>query len=154
MSLKRLLLSAFYLPGVYYSSLSGFTDGERYRLYAIQDTLNDTIQSSCFQNELLSSYPQENKWPNTSYVLEEFRALRHEVDVVAFRSSQRIIGYYSTKTKKVYINQSYLNEPDCFLAGTLIHEVSHVLGYRHYKFPKDQSVSYVLARIVRNCCMK
>jgi hypothetical protein len=127
-------------------------------LEAIQK-VETTINSSCFENEMLSSSVDAGQMNGLSkkQVIEKMRSSKTTIELELYRSWKNTVGYTFSSTKRIWMNRKFHDKFNaCQVAANLAHELTHKLGFKHdLKATKRRpySVPYVTGDIIKKCCV-
>ena len=139
--------------------LKNFTDQEKVKFKDAVRLLHKVINSEDFKKRFLNLKLVETTGKTNIQIFKELFSGKdkfntvsdHDVDVYAtmYYSFKRTVGYTYPDTWKTWINRKYFSNP-ADIAGNIIHEYMHNLGYGHSSPRQKMSVPYAAGDLVRD----
>lgn len=157
--LKKLAAASTIAGMITVSAFTVHTVAEReVNILAVQK-VEDTVNSSCFEIEWLSSNLDEKQTNglNKSEVLEKIIDSKNIVELENYYSYKNTVAYTYKTTKKIWLNNKFHKSYTvCEKAANLGHEIlGHKNGFVHdVKSTKRRphSVPYMIGTIIKKCC--
>jgi len=140
------------------SGFIGHTSKEVERNKIAAQKVEETINSQCFETELLKSYLDLNQTNGMTkvQVLELIRSSKTTVELEMYRSWRNTIGYTMSSTKRIWLNRKFHDGFNaCDKASNIAHELTHKLGFKHdmkATMRRPLSLPYISGSIVGRCC--
>lgn len=140
--------------------VKNMTRRQRNKVFLAIETLEKVVNSPKFKQAILDAFLSEAMGKTNRQVWKEIMSgsdkFHSEADadfdlyLTGFRRwFSRVVGYTYGNTAKIWINKKMLLTCSAgYIAGNLMHEYLHNLGFNHFK-NKSTSVPYVIGNIVR-----
>lgn len=132
------------------------TDQERALLALAETKANETVQSKCFEDFMLTWGLIQTDGKTPAQVVAHLRQTRLTVPVHYYYRRNSTVGYRQPPYPDVYFNRRFHTFYDaCETSSNATHEWSHVIGYDH---PSDRTptrgrtVPYAINQGFDQCC--